>query len=510
MEKLHTDKKALDEIVPGLLEAYDELTVGNELGIFTSSGSFFSHTFFGRDVAMSAKFVANFDHQTALKVIYGLMRFQGVKNNPITQEEPGRIHHELRDFKVWRGRLSERLALRIVGHFWGMKHGVLKTYFSADSTANYIRLVNKYCHNIDTSLLDKAVDVGGRTVTVGESLEAAADWLVSQVDNNGHLMTRRVKRSLPFQTFQDSVTAYAWSDGLIANYRRPHSFVEVQAFAADALDDTSRLLAGRNPKAVPYKETSHRMRRAILSDYWDIERSFFSSLLSERDRVLKLLDVPNISAGWTLNTSWWDEVAVHDRSEKISAIINRLFSDEFLTDVGLRTRSKYSYEPLGGTVDYHGAQTVWPMFNFMIIEGLRRHKMFRLARQLEHRLINGCNVVKKFPEFFIVDKETGRMQLPIRDHTLPKITAQMIPEKNIAFTVVPLLNITRSIGQSLPKPVEGWQAELEEDVLSRITHIPLVAPDKAIEALQPRRVYLKRSSALLRSIHRYGIKEVKR
>lgn len=509
MEKLHTDFEAIEEIVPGIIEAYGELTADNDLGTFTSGGLFFNHTFFGRDASMSAKFVADFDHQTALKVIYGLMKYQGTKNDPVTQEEPGRIHHELRDFSIWRGRLSERLVLLLVGRFWGMKNGVLKTYFSADSTANFIRLVNKYCHNIDTALLDKEVDLGGRKVTVRQSLEAAADWLVSQVDSNGHLMTRRVKRSLPFQTFQDSVTAYAWSDGLIANYRRPHSFVEVQAFAADALDDTSRLLSGQTGKIVSYKETAHRMRRALLSDYWDIEHRFFSSLLTERDRVLKLLDVPNISAGWTLNTSWWDEVATHDRIEKISDIVNRLFSDEFLTDVGLRTRSKYAYEPLGGTVDYHGAQTVWPMFNFMIIEGLRRHRMFRLAQQLEHRLINGCNVVQKFPEFFIVDKESGQMQLPIRDRSLPKITAQMIPEKNIAFTVVPLLNIARSTGEPVPKPAEEWQKELEESVLSRITHMPLVAPQKAIDALQPRKVYLKRSSALLRSVHRFGIKEVK-
>ncbi len=279
----------------------------------------------------------------------------------------------------------------------------------------------------------------------------------------------------------------------------------MQAYAADALLDANRLLTGRSGRAAFYEDKAHEMRRALLSDYWSVEDNFFTSVLSERGGVLKPLDVPNISAGWTLNTEWWDEVPEHDRAKKISAIVNRLFSDEFLTDVGLRTRSKYMPEPLGDMVDYHGSQTVWPMFNFMVIEGLRRHRMYELAEQLEHRVVNGINALHEYTEFFIVDKE-GSLCQPKNRRSNPHVSAQMVPERDIAFTIVPLLAIARRVG-SLPEEKEPkkWHARLQKDVLSRISLLPLLDPTEAAAYLNPLPIFLTRAGASFRSVvHAYG------
>ncbi len=500
MIKFQSDFDAIEAIVPGVFKAYESLMAPAGMGIYTSNGAFFNHTLFGRDATMSAKFVSDFDHETTRKVIVALAGLQGIKEDPVTQEAPGRIHHELRDFHEWKGRASERLILKFFSRMWGEKHGQLLTYFATDTTANYIRLVNKFCHRIDPSLLDmKVKNYEGVELTIAESVELAADWIVKQLDDRARLMTVRAPHSLPYQTFQDSVTAYAWNDKRAVNYRLPHSFVEVQAFGADALEDASRLLSGRTSKTATYRDRAHDMRRVLMSDYWDVEKHYFSSVLSERDGVLKPLDVPNISAGWTLNTSWWDEMPVHDRSKKISSIVNRLFSDEFLTDVGLRTRSKYAVEPLGGVIDYHGSQTVWPMFNFMVIEGLRRHRMYLLADQLERRLINGVNVNGQFSEFLIVDKQ-GKLLVPKRSRLLSYRRAQMVPEKEIAFTIVPMMTIARRVGTVPPqKPPKDWHEQLENDVLSRIQLVPLIKPEDAMAELRPTKVYLSRTGATLRS-----------
>lgn len=507
-----TDLEAVEAVVPGVVEAYKELTFKNPLGIYTSGGAFFNHTFFGRDAAMSARFVTDFDHETALKVIEGLMQHQGRTIVPATQEAPGRMHHELRDFKQWQhGRLKERGGLFIVSKlFWGMKQGVLRTYFSTDSTGDFVRLVNKYCHRVDPTILERPVRVHGQKIPVSQALEQAADWIVSQVDHGGRFMTVRGNYSLPFQSFQDSVTAYAWSDRRIANYHRPHSFVEVQAFAADALEDASRLLSGITEKTAIYKTTAHHMRDSLLQNYWDPSIDFFTSLLSERNGILQRLDVPNISAGWTLNTSWWDEVPLEKRVYVIRSVLKRLFSDEFLTDVGIRTRSRFSEEPLKGTVDYHGSQTVWPMFNYMIAGSLKRHRMFKLAAELERRIVNGCNAVGEAPEFMIVDKKTGRLQRPRNNMRLPTMTAQMVPEKNIAFTVVPLFTIARSLQAPSTRPPLEWQQTIEEDILRSIKKVPLFDPRDAARMLQPREIYLRRNSATIRSFFDMTLKGVRK
>lgn len=501
MNTLHSHKEALESVVPGIVSAYETLRATKGRGFYTSSGAFFNHTLFGRDLAMSAEFVHDFDHDVAREVIVTLAKLQGDSYHKRTQEEPGRIHHEYRDFSEWTGRFSERIAMRLAGLFWGARHGRIQTYFAADTTANYIRLVNKFCRTIDASLLDQVVQrQDGSSFAVAESIILAADWIVQQVDDSGRFMSHRSRWSLPYQTFQDSVTAYCWSDSLPANTHLPHSFLEAQAFSGDALEVASVLLAGKTEKVAVYKETSHLMRKTLLTDYWSVQDGYFTSMLAERDHVIKPLDVPNISAGWTLNTSWWDEVPVHDRSAKISSIVNRLFSDEFLTDVGLRTRSKYEKEPLGTMVDYHGSQTVWPMFNFMVIQGLRRHRMYRLAEQLERRVVNGINSVGTFAEFMIVNKQ-GQLYRPRNDRSLEHVSSQMIPEKNIAFTIVPLLTIARRTSLPPPeKPRKPWHIELEDDIMSRLTLMPLYSPEEAAKHLQPKLVYLTRAGATLKSV----------
>src|SRR5688572_4060899 len=100
----------LEAIIPGVLDAYDSLKTTNGMGSYTSNGAFYNHTFFGRDTAMAAKFVTDFDHQVTRDTIVALAALQGQTTNLKTQEEPGRIHHEYRDFSTWKGGRAERLA----------------------------------------------------------------------------------------------------------------------------------------------------------------------------------------------------------------------------------------------------------------------------------------------------------------------------------------------------------------------------------------------------------------
>ena len=495
------EKQAIEFLIPGIFESYESLKKDNPYGLYTSSGSFYNHAIFARDVASAARFVGSFEHDTAKSILKTLIAYQGVGVNKRTQEQPGRIHHEYRDFSKWHGRFSEKLILRLVGLFWGGRNGRLLTYYATDSTASYIRAVYRFASKIDNAFLDNEYpNKFGQPTTVQNSIEQAAQWIMSNVDSAGRFVAGRSSWSLPYQTFQDSVTAYCWADGRPVNYNKPHSFLEAQSFNASALENISKLLAGRSENVNAYKECAHHMRRALIRDYWDSSYNFFTSALSERDGVMRPLDVPNISAGWVLNASWWSEVPTQERREKVSSVVNRLFSEEFMTSVGLRTKSKYAKEPLVGVVDYHGSQTVWPMFNYMVIEGLRRHRLYRLAEQLENRVVNGINAIQKFAEFMVVDKD-GTFYHPTKNKALDHLPVQMIPERDIAFTVVPLLSIARhrlaELEELTPLP---WQSELEKDVLRRLKVVELHKPVESRNYLKPQKIFLTRAGATLRSI----------
>lgn len=472
----------LEAIVPGVFDAYEKLKTKNGMGVYTSGGAFYNHTFFGRDNAMAAKFVTDFDHQVTRETIIALASLQGTKSDPVTQEEPGRIHHEYRDFKTWHGGVLETLSLRFFGMKWGARDGKLLTYYGSDTTALYIRLVHKYVTHIDRSFIEtKIKNRLGETFTLAESIERAADWLCSQVDENSHfVVTRSNDWALPYQTFTDGTTAFPREDGHLANYRRGITFTEVQAFVTDALEDTTHIL-DTHPKRHVWQETAHGMRRAFVRDFWIESDGFFGSSYDRHG----LVHMPTVSAGWTLNTSLWDELSDTQKVKMVSGVVRKLFSDDFLTPVGLRTRSLHADQPLPGIIEYHGRLTVWPMFTFMVIEGLRRHRLHRLAEELENRVINGINASGNFEEFLVVDGGGHLLRNVPNKHAEVYVDAQMLPEKNIAFTVIPAMVLAYRAAnrkRAWPKQ-ESWQTDLENEILKTIEDTERVRPDNASHVL---------------------------
>jgi glycogen debranching enzyme len=499
-------KPQLEAVVPGVFDAYHRLRSHDGMGLHTSSGSFYNHTLFGRDGSMAAKFVADFDHDVVRETIVALAALQGTDHNPRTQEQPGRIHHELRDFRTWKGKLSERILFIPWYFLWGVRNRQLLTYFSVDSTASYIRLVHKYAKHIDASiLLKKVTNLHGETITISDSLVAAAGWIIERIGDDGLMVThRRSKWSLPFQTYQDSLTTYSRSDGSLARYTGGMSYVEVQAFAADALYDMADLFPGHD-LSMAWKETARRMQAALMERYWDKDLKFFASAIDEDGPI----DVPNVSSGWTLNTTLWSEMGGSEE-EYIGPVVERLFSDEFLTHVGLRTMSKDAQKPVDEIIGYHSPEVVWPMFSFMVVEGLRRHRLYRLAEQLENRILNGLNATGDFDEFFIVLRDgTVALWDPAgKDGTLK---VQMPPEKRIAFSVVPAMTMAKRAsykGEHL-QPNE-WQKKLENRIMRKIQRVERAEPAKAIDAIGPvRRVKLNRWAGAWQS-YKYFQRETKR
>ncbi len=475
------EHQKIHAIAPGVVEAYRALGSKHYRGIHTSNGAFYNHTVFGRDSAMAAKFIVDFDHRTALEVIEALAHLQGVATNRKTGEERGRIHHEWRDFRLWKANTLDRTIMRISKHLWGGSRHVIHTYFAADTTAEYIRLVHKYATHIDHSVLERVIMTrAGEKITISETIERAAEWLRDQIDDDGIVRVRRTNRfALPYQTFQDSVTAYCRLDGSLANYKKPLAFVEVQAFTADAFYDVSDLLPGHQ-LIHEWRATYDRVSFALLDSYWRPEIHFMTGCIDAHG----IIDRDMISPAWTLNVSLWDRVPEKERNDKISAIIRRMFSDDFLTDVGLRSRALSQAPILPGLIEYHGRLTVWPMFTFMMIEGLRRHHLYRLAAQLENRLLNGMNISGKFDEFLIVG-EDGRLLVRDEKYKGVKRRVQMIPEENIAFSIVPTLVTAWRATQPAAKPVMGgWQQELEDDIMAKIPFIERRTPAQAKEGVR--------------------------
>jgi hypothetical protein len=491
-----SEYQKIDAVVPGVSDAYASLKSQHYRGIHTSMGRFYNHTVFGRDSSMVAKFAVDFDHRLALEVILTLARLQGVQNDPTTQEEPGRIHHEWRDYRLWQAKPFDRLLLYMLKRLWGGSRHILLTYFSADTTAGYIRLVHRYAMHIDRSVLERTIVTRSQdTITIGESVARAAAWLSEHVDDDGVVRTRRTNWfALPYQTFQDSVTAYTRLDGSLANYKQPIGYVEVQAFATEAFYDACELLPDHS-SVHEWRHGYEQTSQALIRSYWQQDEQFMTSALASDGKM----DLHNISAAWTLNVSMWENMDEDERVQKISALVRRTFSNDFLTTVGVRSRALNQPATLPDVVEYHGRLTVWPMFTFMVIEGLYRHRLYTLAAELEKRLLNGVNLTSHFDEFFIV-RADGSVVVQDNKRARSSLAIQMIPERNIAFTIVPaLVSARRAIWPDLRLPQDAWQKALEAEVMSSIESIALLSPENAVKQTQVEYMKLRRLSGTLKS-----------
>ncbi len=491
------DADELDRRVSGVVDAYLGLRDIKNFGIYTSNGQFYNHTLFGRDAAMSAKFVSDFDQEVSHSAIVALAELQGTTSHAKTGEALGRIIHEHRHLDSWRGTWLQQMTMHIAGWFWGVTDSTITTYFAIDTTALYIRLVHKYFMHIDAHILEQTVRIKGTTVTIGETVERAVEWMITQTDEYDCIcLTRTNKTAHPYGTFEDSVSSYAWADRSAINFKHPISFVEVQAYTIDALQDAAYMLPLHSSE---WKKVAAKMTEALLRDFWDEDQQCFASTMSYKNHTRLQSDVPNLSAGWTLNNSFWDDLPEMVYQEKLSGIIRRLFADDFLTAAGIRTRSMNYPEPLGTLVDYHGSQTVWPMFTFMFIEGLRRHGLFRLAEQLENRLINAANAVGFFQEFYIIDHDQ-KVFTPSADPKARKLPIQFPPEAFIAFTVVPMMVLAyRRNNKEERIPEASWKRSLEDDILQKIPHIDRVEPKKARDQFEIIPVRFTRFTALAKT-----------
>lgn len=474
------DYQKIDAIIPGVTDAYTGLKLPQGGGIQTSMGSFYNATVFGRDSSMAGKFLVDLDHGVSRSIILTLARLQGVKTRAISGEQIGKIHHEWRNFNLWRGTKLERVLLFPWKYLWGGNGHLLLTYFSDDATASYIRLVHKYATHIDPSILDSTVvNRLGETVTIGQSVERAAEWIRAQVGPDNLIRTKRSNPlSLPFHIYQDSATAYSRLDGSLAKYRGFIGYVENQAFAADALYDACHLLP-TSPHMHDWHDAKDHLDIGLFEGYWREVDNYMAGAIDKKGQNDRHLVTP----GWTLNTSSWDELPIHERRAKITKIVTRLFSDEFLTPVGLRSRALSETPILKGVVEYHGSLTVWPMFTFMTIEGLRRHRLYALADQLQARLVNGLNVTGNFDEYFIITRDQTLL-LATDDKKLRHVSSQMPVEKEIAFSVVPAMIIGHRLAYPPPRPLQyDWQRQLEEAILARIDNVSVQPPEEAMTAV---------------------------
>ncbi|WP_433732940.1 amylo-alpha-1,6-glucosidase [Nocardia sp. CA-129566] len=334
----------------GALQIHDET---GESRPFVAAGAPWFMTLFGRDSLLTAWMALPLEADLALGTLQQLAELQGQCVDPLTEEEPGRIMHEMR-----RGPAS--------GHVLGGS-----TYYgTADATPLFVMLLAE-CHRWGT---DPEV-----IKALLPAADAAVQWITEfgDRDGDGFIEYRRATdRGLFNQGWKDSFDGINDAAGHLAE--APIALCEVQGYAYAALQARAELAAAFDDlsAATRLRERAAELRGKFAEQFWLPGRGWYAVALDGRKQHVDALTSNAAQCLWT-------GIAT---DEHAAELIERLAGPEMDTGFGLRTlaSSMGAYNPMS----YH-CGSVWPHDTAIAVAGLLRYRHIPGAVELATRLACG-------------------------------------------------------------------------------------------------------------------------
>ncbi len=337
---------------------------------------------FGRDSLVISDLLFDVKPHLRMNVIQALALDQGSQFDTKSEEESGRIAHEIRS-------KDDPVALRIQSESnWKFPY-----YGSVDATLIWMAQVHAASVN-DPSILD--IEVGG--LALWERFIASTQWVVSRLKTpSGFIESSRSNpNGIANQMWKDSGDSYMHANGVLARGDSTAS-VETVGETYDALLAAAAIQILKPSKTWPLSNSeltklARDLQLSLIADFWmgdsfalGVERdSFgrtvkFESLASNQGR---LLDSHVISG---------DEF-----SEYRNGVAAAMTDSSMLGESGLRTLSNahISFRPGG----YHSG-SAWPFDGVLTARGLLKQGFTKESMHIQSRIKNAIESCGGYPEF---------------------------------------------------------------------------------------------------------------
>ena len=376
--------------VPGLARAF--LRTGDDLDalrlvdpehpedVLVAAGAPWYMTLFGRDSILTSWMALLLDPNLGLGTARSLARMQGVRDVSETDEQPGRILHEIRFSR------GPSLALADGDIYYG----------STDATPLFVMLVHE--------LWRWGAPIE-QIQALRPAVEAALAWIEGpgDPDGDGYVEYGPAGRgSLGNQGWKDSHDAVSFADGRLAE--APIAMAEVQAYTYAAWRAAAALAAadGDQTATAARHARADDLQARFERDFWLPEKEAFAIALDGDKRPV---DAITSNMGHCL---WAGIVA---DPEKAAAVARWLVSPELFTGWGVRTlaTSMARFSPLS----YHNG-SVWPHDTAICVAGLRRYGFIEEAYRIASGLLPAAEALDgRLPELF-AGLTTDEIPVPVR------------------------------------------------------------------------------------------------
>ena len=322
---------------------------------------------FGRDSLLTSWMTLPLDPSLALGTVHALAESQGRVEDPLTDEQPGRILHE------------RRFGWSSAGVDTSGEH---RYYGTADATPLFVMLVGEMLRwGIPT---DRLTDV---LPAVDRALAWVADY--GDADGDGFVEYRRsTDRGLRNQGWKDSFDGVNFAGGRLAE--PPIALCEVQAYVYGAYLARAHIAREQGDDATQerYSHLADDLKRRFNETFWLPEWEWYAVAL---DADKQPVDALASNMGHCLWTGIVD-------ADKAPAVVAHLMSPEMFTGWGVRTLATTmgAYNPLG----YHNG-SVWPHDNAIIAAGMVRYGFVEEARTVASGVLDAAACFGgRLPELF--------------------------------------------------------------------------------------------------------------
>ena len=314
---------------------------------------------FGRDGLICAYQTLGWNPDLARGTLRLLARYQGQKVDEFTEEEPGKIFHELR-----RGELAR---LKEIPH--------RPYYGSVDATPLFALIFAETVKwTADRALWRELLPAAERALTW-------CDGPYGDPDRDGYVEYGARGTALRSQGWKDSNDSLSYPDGGWADL--PAALVEVQAYVYAAKIGLADLyeLDGDATRADRLRGEARELRERFERDFWMADEGSYAQALDGHKRQV---------AAVTSNAAHalWCGIASPDHAR---ALVRRLMEPDVYTGWGLRTLS--SRYPTYNPMSYHNG-SVWPHDSAIAAHGMARYGFREEANEVTSGLIEAG---RRFP-----------------------------------------------------------------------------------------------------------------
>jgi glycogen debranching enzyme len=365
LTQITTDSEVMNNVIETCILDLRSLIINTKKDLLVpAAGIPWYDTIFGRDSLITCYQTLMLNPSLSASTLRFLTLYQGTKVDPWTDEQPGKILHEIRE--------GELANLHHIPH--------TPYYGTIDATLLYLILLSEYYQwTADPNIL----------ADLKAGAEAAVNWIdtYGDIDKDGFVEYIRMSERLGLvnQGWKDSHDSIVFADGELAV--PPIALSEVQGYAYDAkkrfaaLYPDEKLARKALAEAGPLKDKYEDV-------FWLTSNGFFAEALDKDKRKVNSITTNPCHGFWSgiLNEKRAGEVA------------KRIMKPDMFSGWGVRTLSsgEAAYDPQS----YHNG-SIWPHDNSIIAWGLKKYGYADEANRIITALIDASKHFDyRLPELF--------------------------------------------------------------------------------------------------------------